>query len=387
MENELDLTRVPKEVLFILELLKEDNAEFLLKNQEKLCSDIQWDLFLKYAMHHRVFPLLYSKIKMFDKEIIPDAVVQYLTEKYKSNTFRMLQLTAEMERISENFIKSGINVLFLKGPVIANLLYGDISLRTSKDLDFIISIKHLKEAEILLIKQGYEKKDSQFKFNKLRHRHISFFHPQKRIEVEIHWRLHPSPEKETKFSELWNRKRRSSLNKNPVYYLGDEDLFHYLILHGARHGWNRLRWLIDIQQLCKKQLDWNQLYLTAKLRKGEHLVGHTLILLSELLNVKITEEMKLFTIGDKTRYIAQRAIHFIENPIDLQKDVEVEREKNYTFKYLLSLKSTPIQKSIFILSYLLPSQNDAKTLKLNPKIHFLYFMLRPFLILWRKFNF
>ena len=45
-------------------------------------------------------------------------------------------------------------LLFLKGPVLAKELYGDISLRTSSDLDILIPIHKLGKLEELLKNSG-----------------------------------------------------------------------------------------------------------------------------------------------------------------------------------------------------------------------------------------
>ena len=45
-----------------------------------------------------------------------------------------------MEQVSKLFNENKINLLILKGPVLAVDLYGDISLRTSSDLDILIPI-------------------------------------------------------------------------------------------------------------------------------------------------------------------------------------------------------------------------------------------------------
>ena len=52
------------------------------------------------------------------------------------------------------------------------------------------------------------------------------------------------------------KKKRMHANENPVFMLGNEDLFLFLVSHGARHGWSRLRWLLDIDYLTKLVLDW-----------------------------------------------------------------------------------------------------------------------------------
>lgn len=81
----------------------------------------------------------------------------------------------------------------------------------------------------------------------------------KKIKLEIHWRLNPGPGLEPTFNELWARRRISSITSFPVHYLGREDLFLFLVSHGARHGWSRLRWLIDIDKLVKQRIDWIKL--------------------------------------------------------------------------------------------------------------------------------
>ena len=48
-----------------------------------------------------------------------------------------------MEQINKLCNENKIPLLFLKGPVLAKELYGDISLRTSSDLDILIPIHKL----------------------------------------------------------------------------------------------------------------------------------------------------------------------------------------------------------------------------------------------------
>ena len=81
--------------------------------------------------------------------------MEALFQEYKKNTFQMLHLCGEMEQISKLFTENQIRLLFLKGPVLAAELYGDISLRTSKDLDILIPIADLEKVEELLLNVGY----------------------------------------------------------------------------------------------------------------------------------------------------------------------------------------------------------------------------------------
>ncbi|MDO7488046.1 nucleotidyltransferase family protein [Peribacillus frigoritolerans] len=126
-----------------------------------------------------------------------------------------------------------------------------MSLRTSKDLDILIHISDVEKAGDLLLKNGYEREEISV-FDKWRKHDVSYFHPQKRIEIELHSRLHPFPMNVPSFNELWERKRSSKLTSYPVPFFGNDDLFLYLVFHGAKHGWFRLRWLVDIDQMIRK---------------------------------------------------------------------------------------------------------------------------------------
>jgi hypothetical protein len=386
MDNTLNLANVPRELNFILELLKDGNENYLQKHKVSLCRDIDWEFFLELAIHHRVFPLLSYKIKNLDEETIPDFVIRFLTQQYKNNTFQMLHLSAEMERVSKLFSENKIRTLFLKGPVLAQKLYGDISLRTSGDLDFLIPIQHLEQAEKILVDIGYVKDDyieTVLNDWRWRHHHVTYIHPDNGMKLEIHWRLHPGPGKEPSFHELWKRKNKSTLTSFPVYFLGREDLFLYLVSHGARHGWSRLRWLVDIQQIMKQRLDWEKLYTLFKTYHNPNVAGQAIILASQLLNTKVTEEMNPFLSGNCPKRLAQESIFYVERMVNLHTDPVPGEVSKYHSRHLFSLMSTH-QKFFFIISFLHPYPEDAQILPLPKHLHFLYFPLRPLLWAWRK---
>ena len=277
-------------------------------------------------------------------------------------------------------------MIFLKGPVLSQDLYGDISLRTSCDLDVLIPIQNLEKVEMLLLEQGYVKDDYiQTILNdwKWRHHHITFFHPTKQIKLEIHWRLNPGPSKEPGFEELWKRKRKSTLTSNSVYMLGKEDLFLFLVSHGARHGWSRLRWLVDIKKIVNQDLNWSEIHKLMKTYQMLHLGGQALILSSQLLGVRMDERMMELVAKKHSKQLAQEALFYFKQMINLHTDPVPEEVLAYHSRHLFSLMSNQ-QKTLFIMSQLYPYPIDAKTLPLPKFLHFLYFPLRPFLCIWRK---
>ena len=384
MDNTIDLTQLPKEVLLILEIFKEKEKRKKVESIDSLSKDVDWQLFLDYAIHHRVYPMLYKQLKQLKDSLnIPLYVIQSLEGLYKRNTFDMLQLSAEMNEIGKLFADQGINTLFLKGPVLAHDLFGDISYRTSKDLDVLIPIDQLDKAQNILKDLGYEKESREHIFNewKWKYNDISFYHDEKQIEVELHYRLNNWPEIVPSFNELWSRRRISTLTQDPCYFLSQEDLFYYLVSHGAKHGWSRLRWLMDIKQFMNQPINWQVLYQLFKKYKNVHLGGQALILVSQLYELNITEEMKPF-LTKRSGKIANRTLFFIER-MEIFHDSSWPKESvKYFRKYYASIK--PISQRILInLGRLHPCAKDVQTLPLPKFLYFLYFPLRPILLLKR----
>ncbi|MGO4694905.1 nucleotidyltransferase family protein [Paenibacillus sp. 2TAB26] len=387
MNNDVSLQKeeLSDELRLLLSILVMDHGAKITFDIQELLHKTDWDKFIELARHHRVFPTLNLKLQKMKSTDIPTFVTQMFHRDYYRNTLQMLALSGEMEQLAKVFSENGIRSLFLKGPVIAADLYGDVSLRTSCDLDFLIPIKDLERAEALLVSLGYVKDDyieSVLNDWKWRHHHTAFVHPDKAIKVEVHWRLNPAPAKEPKFDDLWERRRQSSLISRPIYYLGREDLFMFLVSHGARHGWSRLRWLLDIKQLVNQKVDWPKLIRLLRKHQFAHIGGQALLLVARLMATPLREEMKPLITDRKAEWSAEDAMYYVHRIINLHTPPIPEEVDRYHKKYLFGLLTTR-QKFFFIASFLYPYPEDAKTLPLPKPLHFLYFPLRPLIWGWR----
>jgi hypothetical protein len=381
---ELNLSTIPTELELILELLKETDVEIF--NNKFKNIEIDWDQFLQLAYHHRLFPILYKKLNHAKKHWIPSTVIHQLKSSYEKNTFHMLFLFGEIEALNQILQSNGIRALFLKGPILAKDLYDEISNRTCGDLDLLIPFKDLDVVDHILIGLGYEKDEyikSLLGDWKWRHHHFTYFHPEKGTKVEIHWRLNPSPSKEPTFEDLWSNRRIFVLKDKPIHYLGEEDLFFFLVTHGARHGWSRLRWLMDIHMMLNKKLNWNKIKQNIRNFQSEKIVGQSLILSYSLLNTKIPNHLKSLTIKRQSKQLAQDAIFYLERMVNLHHEPVSLEISRFHARHLFSLMSRQ-QKFLHLLSILHPFYTDAEILPLPKQLHFLYFPLRPFLLLWKR---
>lgn len=375
MKKILDINSLTREMKLLLLLVQSDDDSLF---GEVDFDNIDWNTFLELVYHHRLYPLVYTKMKRIGLEV-PERVLDKLKKQYQENTYRMLNLCSEMERVVNALETEQIKTLVLKGPVLAESLYGDLSLRTSKDLDIFVPIDELDHVKDLLMKKGYVfKKDLPPVLNewKWRWHHVSCIHHQSAIQIEIHWRLSHDSGKEPSFDELWTRRRLSNLTSKPVYFLGNEDLFLYLITHGSRHGWNRLRWLVDIDKMLSNKVNEGKLVSLLDKYSSKQLAGQTFILLSELFNSTISKEFDPIMHNNHSRRLARYAFVFIKEMINLE-------NSEPSFKYQLSLK-TWLQKISFLLRRMHPDSLDRNIIHLPKGFFFLYFLLRPFLWVIRK---
>ena len=94
--------------------------------------------------------------------------------------------------------------------------------------------------------------------------------------------------------------------------------------HGARHGWFRLRWLLDIDQMVRKGLDLEKTKITLRKYQRSYIGGQALILASELFQTPIEGVLKELTERNDSRRLAKYAIEFINRADSLEETIPTE---------------------------------------------------------------
>ncbi|GAE94775.1 hypothetical protein JCM21714_3965 [Gracilibacillus boraciitolerans JCM 21714] len=386
--NKLELSSLSKELRLILAIIKIDNVSDYLKENSELLDDIDWKEFIYLAKHHRVYPIIYEKVSTKGIINIPKVVIDTLNHLYSRNTVNMLTLTAELTTVTQTLKNNNIPSLVLKGPVLADYLYGDVSKRTSKDIDLLVPHYKIEQSEELLYSLGY-----QLEFHgprilndwKVKLHHLSFFHPTKHIQVEIHMNLNPDMGSEPKFKDLWMRKNTSYIADIPIYFLGNEDLFFHLVTHGgAKHAWFRLRWLIDIDKMVTKEFNYTILLNLLNKYEANRSYGQAMILCASLFDTKVKKEFQeLISENSDQKKLSQQALYFINRGLIPHSQENSKAFFNEYINYLNTLR-TKRQNVLMIMNRMYPSSKDAIALPLPKPLHFLYFPLRPFIWSYRK---
>lgn len=381
MGTKIDMTGTSVELMFMLKLLRRTKFE---DEQSVLffSSNLDWNKLSKTIQFHRMYPVLYMELKKLDLDWIPPWFMERLKGKYERNVINMLRLCSDLEKLNKQFRDSGIPSLHLKGPVLARKIYGDISLRTSKDLDILVSPEDVRKAEEILLNLGYTTDVKILNVWKWKSHHISYNHSATQTEVELHWRINPETSGSA-FHELWKRRNDVVFSSQHISLLGNEDLFVYLVTHGSRHGWMRLRWLYDIDQMLRtKMLDFRFLKRLLQKTRSSHLVGQALLLSNELLGTPIPDELATLVQGERALRLAQKSFYYLNHTIEISPEGDILENKD--FKRYVYSSFTGRQKIQYLINRLYPSSKDALLLPLPKPLRFLYFPLRPFLWAWRQ---
>ena len=182
---------------------------------------------------------------------VDDTHVFHTTEIFQTAEF-FFQVVEALQSEEVDFIP-------LKGPVLSHLLYQDCSSRRFYDLDFLVDFGSMERCSRLLDNLGYhsvwEWPTTRAEKKRLRQsmHHLPFQHPKERTDVEIHWRLfarYKFPDMD--FAKLYKEHTVPyTLDGYSFRKLSNELELLFLLIHGAKHAWFRIKWLVDVNDYIK----------------------------------------------------------------------------------------------------------------------------------------
>jgi hypothetical protein len=118
---------------------------------------------------------------------------------------------------------------------------------------------------------------------------LQYIHPGTGACVELHNRLTDNPNLlACDFGTLWAERVQVPLGGSAVATLPDRILPLYLCVHGAIHGWERLRWLADLAALLRQPGAQETALVVAEAAGLKPLMLHAMVLSHGLFGLKIS---------------------------------------------------------------------------------------------------
>jgi len=249
--------KLKREEKLLLDCLKARNGgEF-----ERLTAS-DWGLVAQQSVKYEVSPCVYEKLKGFS---LPDEVIEDLRQSYLSTAASNVRHYHELTKVLGILKEEGLPVIVLKGAHLAEMVYGNIGVRS-------MCIEH----NIV---------------------------PPLPIDVE----------------ELWERAEAARIADVELLVLSPEDLLLHLCVHLSFHhlfGYAGVRALCDIRETIghyKTRIDWNVIRDRAREWQVSNAVELSLFLAKDLLDADVPDTVLPTVRTDHFDLQKQWALHQIFN--------------------------------------------------------------------------
>ena len=232
---------------------------------------VDWKLLLALGNRHRVNGFLAAALRL--QEGVPDAVRSSLAQHAERIERENLLHVAVAVGVMRALEAAQTPAVILKGAPLSQVIYGNIGVRHSKDIDLLVEEKQLSSVEALLLQNGFNKVPGLTEgltpkqaraFERFR-KHHDFKHAATGCQLELHWRAYDNLRLGT-ISPL----ERDWVECSPgirLPTLHREELFPLLCAHGAGHAWFRLKWLADVAALLAQSSPEEQAQLWESAQK------------------------------------------------------------------------------------------------------------------------
>ncbi len=351
--------------------------------RELAAGKIDWPGLRAMAHRHRVMPLLYRSLFKTCPEIVPEDALAELRLDFQANAARNIELTTELLKVLEALELGGIPAVAYKGPVLAQVAYGDIALRQFGDLDVLIREGDLWSARDMLNGIGFEPEPPYDRFERGNyHRGDGEFtlrQGERDICLEIHWypvtrafTFEPDP------AQLIRSAREIDLLGQEVREIHPETMLLILCVHGTHDGWPRLNAICDIAEQihAHPEMDWGRTFQLADKLGSQRMLKLGMLLASDVLGIIFQEPVVEFIHSDPAAASLARQVS--------RKLILSDGQSTSLNPRWLELKARErVQDKVrFVVALLFkPSIEDWSLMRLPSSLGFLSVLFRPFRVM------
>ena len=257
---------------------------------------VDWQAMLDSAAWHRVRPIVYDNLRKACWDLVPPDVQQQWQLHARAIGRRALFDTSAFLRIAAAFEKELIPLVALKGPVLAQEVYGSTTLREFVDLDLLVRERDFLKAVATLQRLNYRADwdvDPGTQLQFLRYQgETSFANAKNGLIIDLHWRVAAENNAlPLDAAFFWPRFRPMQFAGQGFLGFAPEDLALYLAAQGGHDEWSDFRRLCDLAALIHRHphLEWDSVVQEANRLHGLRVLLLGLRLAAELLDVPLPE--------------------------------------------------------------------------------------------------
>jgi hypothetical protein len=258
-----------------------------------------WAHFVAIVQRHRVAGLVSNAVAKAGVTL-PAGDGGTLRQVAGEQTRQSMLHTAETIRVDRLLRSHGVEPVFLKGSTLTLLAYGRLDLRHAKDVDVLVPEADAPRAIEALHAGGYvpmlhggpltpEQMQRWLHYGKS----MDWRQNATGAILELHWKMSDLPLLQGALTS--DRQQRVTLAGGAsVITLDSDHLFAYLCVHGASHGWSRLKWLADVYAMLPHDdaAATETLYRRALALGAGRGAGQALLLCDALLGLSLSKAFR-----------------------------------------------------------------------------------------------
>lgn len=337
-----------------------------------------------------MWPLVcHNLITHFD-DVLPEAVQLRLHAEHKQQRLYSRTRSATLLDVLRRLQNEDIACMPLKGPVLAQQLYGNPGARGFGDIDVLVRPHDVPRARTILLAAGFERGYAPTLDDSCLELGIAPPFVKGRLTVELHpsllAKVYAFPLDTD--DQVFRRARTLSFDGTDVRVLSPEDLLIYLCAHGAKHAWPGLRLIGDIAALSAQlnAHDWQRAVALARETRCERLLWYGLSLSRNLLDGCVPDEIQARMVRDRTTNRMAARVQRTLLGGDATGSGLLHRVHSYApiadFLAWFPLRDQRVERWTYALRmFARPTYNDRAAVKLPRRLSALHVVLRPLRVL------
>lgn len=250
-----DLAAMSPEASLLLAAVRVDAPRVLV--DQVLSAPLDWTRVVELTLAHHLAPAMGRALDAASPGLVPADVLDAFRVYRTRLAAQSGRLTHELAALLSTFDEQSIFVVPFKGPVLAQVLFGDVAQRTPGDLDLLVRRADIRRVRQLLVERGYrdidavragrDLTDAQRRMYERYQCEYLFVHPDDEVMVEPHWELcQRTLALDVDYEGMLDRAGPGMFATRPIRQLTPDDLLVALCVHGAKHQWERLSWVRDV---------------------------------------------------------------------------------------------------------------------------------------------
>ncbi len=210
---------------------------------DRAIDQAEWEVVFALAEEESVLPWVAASLRARQGDL-PPAILSRLETIERDAALAAFYWSSELKGVLRAFGQSSLCVVLLKGPSLAERLYGERSLRVSRDLDLLVSRADLPRAESILAAIGFVAAPYPDDYHRAWYRGTT--------TVELHHDVENPLAFDFDVASALRQAHSSVFQGQPCRLLVPEDELVFLCVHAVRHRFERLSLIVDLQLAFEK---------------------------------------------------------------------------------------------------------------------------------------